>query len=241
MKRNRRHSKVPTRGFTLLELLLAITLMAAMMAMIYAALNVGIRAWDAGDARVTEASNWRLVERFLRREFGQIFPTRWRGVPQPHIAFEGDKTSLRYVTALNLDATLQNGAAGGLQWAELTLVEGGILQLNRQPFDSTAQNFESLVAPTRDQLQTQNLVPPVRLVDHVTALEINYFGAETDIAEPTWRDEWRDLARLPTLIRLRIDTSRGRDVPVMVFALKVGEEAGCLNSDFTRYCGPRAR
>ena len=241
MKRNRRHSKAPTRGFTLLELLLAITLMAAMMAMIYASLNVGVRAWDAGDARVAEASNWRMVERFMRRELGQIFPTRWRATTQPHIAFEGSNTSLRYVTALNLDASLQNGAAGGLQWAELALIDGGVLQLNRQAFDSTAQNFDALVTPTNDQLATNALVPPVRLMDNVTAFEINYFGAETDLGEPSWRDEWRDLARLPTLVRLKVETRRGRDVPDMVFALKVGEEAGCLTSNFTRQCGPRPR
>ena len=71
------------RGFTLIEILLVMTLMAAMMGMIYASLNVGIRAWDAGDVRVAQASDWRLVERFMRRELGQIFPTRWRGIVQP--------------------------------------------------------------------------------------------------------------------------------------------------------------
>jgi hypothetical protein len=78
-------------------------------------------------------------------------------------------------------------------------------------------------------------------MDNVTAFEIAYFGAETDIVEPTWREEWRDLARLPTLIRIKVATNRGRDAPDMVFALKVGEEAGCLASNFTRQCGPRAR
>lgn len=228
-------------GFTLIELLLAITLLAAMMGMIYAALNVGVRAWDAGDARVAQASNWRLVERFMRRELGQIFPTRWRAVTQPYIAFEGGKTSLRYVTSLNLDAALQNGAAGGLQWAELALIEGGVLQLNRQAFDIAAQNFDGLVTPGKDQLQSNTVARPVRLMDNVTAFEINYFGAETDLAEPTWREEWRDLARLPSLVRLKVETTRGRDVPDMVFALKVGEEAGCLTSNFTRQCGPRPR
>jgi len=229
------------RGFTLIEILLVMTLMAAMMGMIYASLNVGVRAWDAGDARVAEASDWRMVERFMRRELGQVFPTRWRAVPQNYIAFEGSKTNLRYVTALNLEASLQNGAAGGLQWAELSVVDGGVLLLNRQPFDSTAQNFDALVAPTRDQLSTTPPVPPVRLMDNVTGFEIAYFGSETDLADPTWREEWRDLARLPTLVKIKVETSRGRDAPEMVFALKVGEEAGCLSTNFTRQCGPRPR
>lgn len=228
-------------GFTLIEILLVMSLMAAMMSMIYASLNVGVRAWDAGEARVSEASDLRGVERFLRRELGQIFPTRWRGITQPYIAFEGSRTNLRYVTSLNLEASLQNGAAGGLQWAELALADGGILQLNRQPFDSAAQNFDALVSPTRDQLSTAPPAPPVRLMDNVTDFEISYFGAETDIAEPAWREEWRDLARLPTLIRIKVSTNRGRDAPDMVFALKVGEEAGCLASNFARQCGPRAR
>ncbi len=247
----------PAGGFTLIEIMLAITLLAMMMAMIYASLNVGIRAWDAGDARVAAASNWRTVEHFLRRELGQIFPSRWRAVPQPYIAFEGTATSLRYVTALNLDAALQNGASAGLQWAELSLQDGGVLQLNRQAFDSQAQNFDGLVAAgvsgaasasatpgttsTNTPQPTQPTVAPVRLMENVTAFEIGYFGAETDLAEPTWRTEWRDLVRLPMLVRLRVETTRGRDVPDMVVALKVGEEAGCLVANFTRTCGPRPR
>jgi prepilin-type N-terminal cleavage/methylation domain-containing protein len=43
-------------GFTLIEILLVMSLMAAMMSMIYASLNVGVRAWDAGEARVSEAA-----------------------------------------------------------------------------------------------------------------------------------------------------------------------------------------
>ncbi len=243
----------PAGGFTLIETMLAITLLALMMAMIYASLNIGIRAWDAGDARVAAASNWRTVEHFLRRELGQVFPSRWRAVPQPYIAFEGGATSLRYVTALNLDAALQNGASGGLQWAELSLQDGGVLQLNRQVFDSQAQNFDALVAagttnstatPTAAATSsdaTQTAIAPVRLLENVTAFEIGYFGAETDLGEPSWRTEWRDLVRLPLLVRLRIETSRGRDVPDLVVALKVGEEAGCLTANFTRTCGPRPR
>jgi general secretion pathway protein J len=239
--RHPRHPRRKQSAFTLLEMLLAITLLAMMMSMIYASLNVGIRAWDAGDSRVAEGSNWRMVERFLRRELGQVFPTRWRGVPQPNVAFEGTQTSLRYVTSLNLDAALQNGSAGGLQWAELALVEGGVLQLNRQPFDSAAADFGNLAAPSSDELASNTRAAPVKLMDGIRGVEFGYFGADTDLGEPTWRSEWRDVQRLPLLIRLQITNERGRDVPTLVVAPKVGEEAGCLQSNFTRQCGSRVR
>ena len=242
--------RVPIRqssGFTLLETILAITLLALMMAMIYAALTVGLRAWDAGDKRVTAASNWRMVEYFLRREMGQIFPTRWRGVVTPYVAFEGEATRLRYVTTLNLDAAIQNGAAAGLQWAELTL-DGERLMLNRQAFDNQAQNFEGLLSAgstlatsATSGATNTTAIAPVKLMDNITSLAIDYFGADNDNTDPTWRTEWRDLARLPKLVRLQIETTRGRDVPPMVVSLKVGEEAGCLVNNFTRQCGSRPR
>jgi general secretion pathway protein J len=233
------------QGFTLLEVILAITLLAMMMGMIYASLNVSLRAWDAGDARVTTASNWRLVERFLRRELGQVFPARWRGVATPVLAFEGNTNELRYVTALNLEATTQNGATAGLQWAHLQLASDGTLLLNRQPFDVQAQNFEGLDSTATTSSTSTNStsasVPPVKLMEDVTALDIAYFGAETDTAEPAWREEWRDQSRLPLLIRLTIATSKGRDVPPLIVALRIGEEAGCLANNFVRQCGPRPR
>lgn len=234
------HQHGTARGFTLIEMLLAITLLAAMMGMVYSSLNIGIRAWDAGDARVAEASSWRQVERFLRREWSQLFPTRWRAVPQPYIALEGTATGMRYVTALNLDAVSQNASSGGLQWAEITLTDG-VLMLNRQTFDNTAQNFETLSAPTRDQLNEGKLAATVRLADNIKSVEFSYFGNETDLGEPTWREEWRDLARLPQLIRLRVETSRGRDLPDIIVAPRLGEEAGCLNNNFVRQCGSRPR
>jgi general secretion pathway protein J len=233
--------KTRSAGFTLIELILAITLLALMMGMVYTALNVGIRAWDAGDARVAQASNWRLAEHFLRRELGQLFPTRWRGTAQPAIALEGTKTSLRYVTSLNLDAAIQNGSAGGLQWAELGLGNDGVLMLNRQPFDSQASSFDGLNQPTREQIAQGNVIAPVRLMEAVTALEIAYFGSDNDVGDPTWRDEWRDSTRMPRLIRFTVETSRGRDVPPLIVSPRLGEEAGCLNSNFTRNCGPRPR
>ncbi len=238
------HSLVRGRGFTLIETMLAITLLAMMMGMIYAALNIGMRAWDAGEARVESAANWRTTEHFLRRELGQIFPARWRGVPQAYLALDGSATSLKFVTALNLDAARQNGRAAGLQWAELTLVEGGILQLNRQVFDGQAQNFDGLsnAASTTSAFDPNaTAIPPVRLMENVTAFEIGYFGAETDLNEPSWRTEWRELVRLPMLLRLRIETNKGNQPFEMVVALKIGEEAGCLANGFTRVCGPRPR
>ena len=105
-------------GFTLLELLIGLTLLALMMVMMYSALNLGIRAWDTGDARAGEAADQRIVQSFLRREFSQTFAIRWRGVAESRIVFEGSREKVRFVSALSLEAGLRDV---GLQWAHLQL------------------------------------------------------------------------------------------------------------------------
>ena len=218
------------RGFTLIEMLLALTLLAAMMVMVYTSLNLGIRAWNAGDARATEASHQRIVQTYLRRELSQVFPVRWRGIPESKIAFEGAKNELKFVTALNLDAGLHDG---GLHWAHLTLAEdsegpGRALYLSREPFDIQAKDFSGL-----------DKSKPVRLIGGLEGIEISYFGSDNDVNDPAWTNEWTNALRMPRLIKLSFNTGHGRTLPDLVIALQLGEEAGCYDTNFQRQCGPR--
>ncbi len=217
-------------GFTLVEILLALTLLAAMMVMVYTALSVGIRAWNAGDARVTESSHLRIVQGFLRRELSQVFPVRWRGTPDSKIAFEGGKSDIKFVTSLNLDAGLHTG---GLQWAHLSMAEdtesqGRALFLAREPFDIQAKDFADL-----------DKAKPVRLVGGLEGIEISYFGSDNDVNDPAWTNEWNSPLRMPRLIKIVFNTGKGRPMPDLVIALQLGEEAGCYDTNFQRQCGPR--
>ncbi len=223
------------RGFTLIEMLLTLSLLAAMMVLIYTSLNLGIRAWNTGDARVTESSHLRIVQGFLRRELSQVFPIRWRGIPDSKIAFEGAKDEIKFVTSLNLDAGLHDG---GLQWARLAVGEdkessGQALYLTREPFDIQAKDFSSL-GNDKDKAK------PVRLVGGLSGAEISYFGSDNDINDPAWTNEWTSPLRLPRLIKIHFETSReARPLPDLVIALQLGEEAGCYDTNFQRQCGPR--
>src|SRR6185369_11172741 len=65
------------RGFTLVELLVAMVLLAAVMALLYSGLNFAARSWDAGDANGRRMADRRIGENFLRRELSELFPMRW--------------------------------------------------------------------------------------------------------------------------------------------------------------------
>lgn len=221
-------------GFTLLEMLIGLSLLGVLLILVYSALNVGVRAWDSGDRRVADASHQRIVHAFLRRELAQVFPVRWRGIAEPRIAFEGGKSSVRFVTTLNLGAGTKDG---GLQWGELYVAadeddangdRARAVFLKREPFDLRAKDWEGL-----------GDAKPVRLFRNVRDIELSYFGAETDIAEPKWTDEWKNPQRLPLLIKVAFKMEPGREVPDLVVSPRLGEEAGCYDNGFQRQCPPR--
>lgn len=220
------------RGFTLLEMLVGLTLLGILLILVYSALNLSLRAWDAGDRQVSEASHQRIVQTFLRRELGQVFPVRWRGIAESKIAFEGGKQEIKFVTALNLGASTREG---GLQWGHLYLADDekdGVrrqsLFLKREVFDLLAKDWAGLGA-----------AKPTRLIEGVKEMQIAYLGNENDSADPKWLDEWNNPIRVPLAIKITLKTDLGRDVPVLVVALKLGEEAGCYDNAFQRQCGSR--
>jgi general secretion pathway protein J len=219
-------------GFTLLELLVGLTLLGVLMILVYSALNIGLRAWDTGDARAAEAAHQRIVQTFLRREMEQIFPVRWRGIAESRIAFDGAKTEMRFVTSLNLGASAKDG---GLQWAHLYVAEDGdgtqsrrSLFLRRDVFDLHAKDWTALDG-----------AKPTRLIAGVKELELSYFGAENENTDPKWTNEWTNPLRVPLLVKIVIKTDSGREPPDLLVALKLGEEAGCYENAFQRQCGAR--
>ena len=222
-----------TGGFTLLEMLVGLTLLGVMLILIYASLNVGLRAWDTGEKRVSEAARQRVVQSFLRRELSQLFPVRWRGIPESKIAFEGTKDELKFVTMLTLGASAREG---GLQWGHLYLATddttGGerrqTLFIKRSAFNLQAKDWDGV-----DEAK------PIPLVTGVKVFELGYYGAENDTTDAEWKSEWINPLRMPQLIRITLQADDGRNVPPLIVSLRLGEEAGCYDNAFQRNCGPR--
>lgn len=221
-----------SHGFTLLEMLVGLTLMGVLLILVYSALSLSLRAWDTGDRKVAIAAHERIVQSFLRRELGQVFPVRWRGIPESKIAFEGGKQEIKFVTALNLGASTHEG---GLQWGQLYLDDDskdGVRQrslfLRRESFDLLAKDWDGLDKAT-----------PTRLIEGVQEIEISYLGQENETSDPKWVNEWKNPLRIPLAIKIAIKTESGRVVPSLVVALKLGEEAGCYDNAFQRQCGSR--
>jgi general secretion pathway protein J len=226
---SRTGSRGRQRGFTLIEVVLAMVLLGTMLLLLYSGLSFALRSWDAADVVGRGTADRRIGENFLRRELTEIFPMRFKDAMAVKVAFAGDANRLRFVSTRPVGATL-----GGLSLVNVE-VEGDArrrerhLVMRRAMPDDAATDFGPL-----DKAEQ-----PTILVMHVDSAVFSYFGAENDFSEPKWMDAWPYPNRVPQMVRLRLKAEDGSPMPEMVARVMLGEEAGCLENSFQRLCRPR--
>jgi general secretion pathway protein J len=88
------------RGFTLLELLIALSIVGALLAILLGGLRVGLAAWRQGEDRAEAHQHLRSLVALLSRSVAGTFP--YRTAPQPGatpvVQFQGEERRLAFVT-----------------------------------------------------------------------------------------------------------------------------------------------
>ena len=101
--RGGRHRPRRAGGFTLLEVLVAVTVMGLILTAAFGALRLGSRSWEAGITRATETEERRSVASVLQRQFAQALPLTWpENDRDKRLAFDGGGRQGRFIARLNL-------------------------------------------------------------------------------------------------------------------------------------------
>jgi general secretion pathway protein J len=206
-----RHSQ---QGFTLIELTVALVLVALIGSVLYGSLSLAGDTWDRGEAKTRRVAEMRSAEDFLRRTLTSQHPLRFQKVLEKPLYFLGTQESLSYAAAL------PGRIGGGMYYFRLTASgENGRLMLARVIPDYSAQAVP-------DFGSAESTV----LADGVSAVRFGYFGRDPNSADtvaPTWRDRWDDPQRLPDLIRIDVTLSNGTAWPTLVVEPRIAPETGC--------------
>jgi general secretion pathway protein J len=200
-----------SQGFTLLELLIGMTLVGFILVLLFAGLNLGTRSWEAGEQRMVTSSRQAVVVDFIRRAIEQTYPLRWRVGEEDRLAFAGEAESLRFVGTV----AMHEGASGNHLIA-LDLVDGDTgrdLVMRWQLPDPGAPGFEPI-----EQAE------PKVLIKAVKEMALAYFGAQSETEDPAWHDQWLDQKTPPELIRLQLTMENGETWPDIVAAPRARTE-----------------
>jgi general secretion pathway protein J len=194
-------------GFTLVELLVAITLFALLAVALFGGLRFGMRATEAGTARLDWSAEIAAAAGFLRSELADAQPLdKTDDDGNKVVAFEGESDSIEFVAS-----TPAPLAEGGWHVVHLALEPGpGGGRLVVRARLVRADGGEATEGPAARSV----------LLEHVSSLDIAYFGALAEGDTPDWHDRWEDAAQLPALVRLRIEFADGRQAPGLLIALR---------------------
>jgi general secretion pathway protein J len=215
--------KLDQRGFTLLELLIGLSLLGLMLVLLFGGLRLGFRSWDAGEERFESSSQLGVVQSFLRRQLSQIYPLRWKAAAERPVAFLGESHAVRFAGQISS----QFGLAG----VHLIVLE----QERGEEGEELIMRWRRPNREMQDFSAVQEGEKAV-LVKHVKEVAFAYYGAENEQTEPVWQEEWKFDQRLPSLIRLRVTRDDDQPWPDIVVAPMVSTEAACVWDEFFKRC-----
>ena len=106
-------------GFTLVELLLAITLMSMLLALAYGGLRASTRATERGQIVLEQSGRVRMAHQFVRKQLNQMLPLAYETDEdsKERKLFDGGNRSIRYVAPMPGYLSF-----GGPQVQELSIV-----------------------------------------------------------------------------------------------------------------------
>jgi general secretion pathway protein J len=212
------------RGFTLLELTVALVLLALMSAVIYGALGLAGKGVDRGEAKVDATANMRLAQEFLRAQLEMQHPLRMRKVQEFPLLFAGERDQVRYAAPLPARV-----AAGGIWYYRISVASD----------DARSPLVLERITPDVNGASVPDFVEPERsiLAEGIAEIRFGYFGRDanaTDDTAPSWRDRWDNPQRLPLLMRIDVTPKQGPPWPTLIVAPREAPEAGCRSYDPNR-------
>jgi prepilin-type N-terminal cleavage/methylation domain-containing protein len=133
-------------GFTLVEVVIALTIVATLLVIMFGGLRVGLAAWQRGDERAEILERARSLTQIVTRTLGAAHPymTSRRGGQPARLLFEGAPDRVAFVTAVPPSPT-----AAPIAFTAVTLSQeaGPVAGLalrqkplpNEEPFDRDIQ------------------------------------------------------------------------------------------------------
>jgi len=212
-------------GFSLLELVIALALVAMIAALLTGSLSMAARTWDGGDKKAGDVASMRQAQEFLREQLTAELPLRLKKVVEMPLMFSGEHDEIRYAAAL--PPRVQEGGAWFFRLAVVKDGDKSRLGLERTYPDPTALENPQFAADAERSV----------LADGIAELTISYFGRDenaTDADTPTWRDRWDDKQRLPLLVKIEVKPEKGAAWPPLLVEPRRAPESACAAYDPAR-------
>lgn len=204
--------KTSVRGFTLIEVMLAILLLAVLLGAAFGGIRSAVKGMHIGENLMDRTNRLRVAQEFIRHQLSRTLPLPFgqeRGTGQ-NLMFEGKRDLMRFVAPM--PGYLSNGGAY-VQTLELANTRNGKQLLF---------NHWMLNGYDKDKLRNGESEPVV-LMDMVDSGKFEYRKLDDQGELEDWSDDWDDPSITPVMIRVELKMRKealvgwpDMDIPLML-------------------------
>jgi len=216
-----------SRGYTLVELVVALALLALASVLIAQGVRLGLRAWDSVNQRLTRVQAVGVVQQLLRGRLSQVYPYRAQSGTEQGVT--NAYALIGETEKLSFSAPGPHAMAGEMLRYRLYLDRGdgsGKLKISWQADPGPGGEQ---VPGSGDGEET--------LLDDVDMVAFEYYAREGQ-GPGGWLPQWQGQQTPPALVRLRLAFAHGAagDWPTLVVRPRIDIAADCQFDLVSRRC-----
>ncbi len=188
IKNNKRQS-----GFTLIEIIVVMTMLALIMTMVYGAINTSRKMASKGIKRIDATNEVRVVQELVRRQISRILPMAFKEEDGVFVIFEGDENHIMYVSPM--PGYLGKGGPH-VQLIEIVNAKGGkILQFSHWLLN------DSLEEGSFDDSDQE----PVVLLENIEDAQFSFMKLDEEGEPGDWESDWEESENTPLMVQLEVE------------------------------------
>ncbi len=195
-------------GFTLLEVIVAVTISAILVSLVYGSIRISSRSLEAAQTQIEDSDAMRIGWQFLQRALNGARIINDSVDESGGILFDGGNHKLSFVA--DMPGYLGLGGLYIITIEKRVELFQSKLLLSRIPLSEHGQ--------TTTNYQPQTAV----LVDDLKNIDIHYFGSLQQNTLPGWHSNWHKMERLPLLVKIQITPNKTSPWPLLIAHPQIG-------------------
>jgi general secretion pathway protein J len=195
-----------TTGFTLLEVIVTLTILGFIVLIVFGAFRLGLSSWERGESTREDYQKVRTVTQMISRQIKSIVPYKVKSkkAEGDYLAFEGKVRSLKFVSAFPIKAKQPEGLVYGIYEFKEEGKEGGRLIL----YEQRVLNKDLFEETPKEELGAT-------LIEGISKIRFEYYreGDPEKNRTEGWVEEWdtKEEKELPKALRMTLTFKNGKE------------------------------
>jgi general secretion pathway protein J len=213
------------RGFTLIEVVVALAIVGLTAVVLFESLRFGQRAHEKVVVRGGDTWQVFAAQRLIRSLIESAYPREPASTESvPVYGLGGDQSRMSVLAA-----------------APLALGGAGLQRYDIEPRRNARGSYDVIVRwradPSPDSSLLDAALAEEILIEDAQSIRWSYLDAEHE-GQAGWVDDWHDRQRLPRLVRLQVTFSKNdpRTWPALVMAPRLTDDANCRFDIIAQRC-----